>query len=73
MSNQTWDIYDPRPVGVTHVHDQSDDEDDGNSSHWGLTSDGTDWKGYKGGHKVYLEWSELVRRWGPVELRVTCR
>ena len=60
----SWDIGDPEPEGVTHVHDDSDDDGDGNSSHWGRTA--VDWKGYKAGYKTYLSWAELVRRWGPV-------
>lgn len=60
-----WDIGDDEPEGVTHVHDDTDDEDDGNSSHWGRTDRG-EWKGYKMGYKIYLDWPELVRRWGPV-------
>lgn len=26
----------------------------------------SEWKGYKNGGKIYLEWPELVRRWGPL-------
>ena len=61
----TWDMGDLEPECVTHVHDDSDDDGDGNSSHWGRTVHG-EWKGYKTGYKTYLDWPGLVRRWGPV-------
>lgn len=60
-----WDIGDPEPEGVGSVHDGTDG-DEGCSPSWGRTYDG-EWKGYKDGGKVYLDWAELVRRWGPVE------
>jgi hypothetical protein len=61
-----WDIGDPEPEGVTAVRDYTDG-DDCCSSGWGRTVRG-EWKGYKDGGKTYLDWAELVRRWGPVEV-----
>lgn len=61
----TWDMGDPEPVGVGGVDDDTDGDCDGCSPHWGRTYQG-EWKGYKDGGKVYLDWAELVRRWGPV-------
>lgn len=58
------DVPPPPPDTVLAVFDEYGD-DDGDSSQWGRTHSG-EWKGYKNGGKVYLEWRELVRRWGPV-------
>lgn len=67
--NGVWDINDLEPEGVVSVYDYTDhDEFDADSNRWGKTTDG-DWKGYKNGFKVYLDWPELVRRWGPVTER----
>ena len=65
----TWDMGDAEP-DVTAVWDYTDPggsaEGWGNdSARWGRTAQG-EWKGYKDGGKVYLEWAELVRRWGPL-------
>ncbi len=70
MTDRTWDVGDPEPDGVTAVHDHThtpwDHGDwDRDSSRWGRTVNG-EWKGYKNGGKAYLDWAELVRRWGPV-------
>lgn len=54
----------PEPEGVQIVSDDTDDDGD-DSSRWARTMDGQ-WKGYKNGGKVYLEWVELERRWGPI-------
>lgn len=64
----TWDIGDPEPEGVGSVRDGFADDEDDDNNRWGKTTDGKHWKGYKNGGKVYLEWAELVRRWGPVTL-----
>lgn len=65
---ETWDIGSPEPEGVGHVHDLLAEDCDDDSAHWGRTTDGS-WKGYKNGGKTYLDWADLVRRWGPVERR----
>lgn len=62
---RAWDIGAPEPDAVTGVHDGTDGDCDGCSPSWGRTYQ-SQWKGYKDGGKVYLEWAELVRRWGPV-------
>lgn len=54
----------PEPEGVLVVNDDTDNEGE-DSNRWGRTFDGQ-WKGYKDGGKVYLEWAELERRWGPI-------
>lgn len=66
MSATSWDMGDPEPDDVTHVVDEFATEDDDDSPHWYRTYNG-DWKGYKNGGSAYLDWPELVRRWGPVE------
>lgn len=64
---RSWDIGDPEPEGVTRVYDHTHPADiDEEPALWGRTAGG-DWKGYKNGGKIYLDWPELVRRWGPVE------
>gem|GEM_PF-5460742 len=62
--SRTWDIGDPEPDGVQGVRDHTHDCDQDNPE-WHRTYDG-EWKGYKDGGKVYLDWAELTRRWGPV-------
>ncbi len=62
---RSWDIGDPEPEGVNAVRDYTDGDDDSSPS-WGRTYAG-EWKGYKDGGKTYLDWAELVRRWGPVK------
>ena len=59
-----WDFGDPEPEGVLAVLDHTDGDGD-DSREWARTYDG-EWKGYKDGSKVYLDWAELLRRWGPV-------
>lgn len=61
------DIGSEQPAAVLQVMDYTGpgDEFDDDSPYWGRTDRG-EWKGYKNGGKVYLEWAELVRRWGPV-------
>ena len=63
----TWDIGDPEPPADVLAVNDGTDNDGEDSPSWGRTYDG-DWKGYKNGGKVYLSWSELVRRWGPVRI-----
>lgn len=66
---RTWDIGDSQPEGVTIVRDYSwegYEVGDPDQPEWHLTVRGSEWKGYKGGFKAYLDWPELVRRWGPV-------
>jgi hypothetical protein len=71
----SYDQGDPEPVPeVIGVLDYTAPAhpDDQDSDRWGRTQHG--WKGYKNGSKVYLDWPELVRRWGPVtELPKPCR
>ncbi len=62
---RTWDIGDPEPEPDVIVVLDGTDSDGEDNPDWGRTYDG-DWKGYKNGGKVYLDWAELVRRWGPV-------
>lgn len=62
---RSWDIGDPEPDGVGSVDDGTDSDSNEASSSWGRTFHG-EWKGYKDGGKIYLDWAELVRRWGPV-------
>lgn len=50
---------------LDYTHEYTDDDYDCDSSRWGRTVNG-EWKGYKNGGKVYLDWSELARRWGPL-------
>lgn len=64
MSGRIWDIGDPEPEGVLAVTDGTDTDGE-DSDTWGHTHSG-EWKGYKNGGKIYLDWPELVRRWGPV-------
>lgn len=67
-NTRTWDMGDAEPeTDVTKVLDCTApaDPEDADSDSWGRTYSG-DWKGYKNGGKVYLDWAELVRRWGPV-------
>lgn len=64
---RTWDMGDPPPPEeVTGVRDYTGngEYDTEDSSHWARTPSG--WKGYKNGGKVYLDWEELTRRWGPL-------
>lgn len=69
-TTRTWDIGSPEPEGVGSVNDYTHptDPEDHDSANWGRTYSG-DWKGYKNGNGVYLNWAELVRRWGPVTAR----
>lgn len=64
---RSWDIGDPEPENVGSVHDYTHpaNPEDHDSARWGRTYQG-EWKGYKNGGSVYLDWAELVRRWGPV-------
>lgn len=71
---RSWDMGDPEPDDVTRVRDYTDEfatPDEQDSPIWGRVSGGfsgrASWKGYKNGAKTYLEWPELVRRWGPVQ------
>ncbi len=69
-----WDVgseHPPVDVQVLADHTAEDDvRDDQDSWTWGRVSapdaGGAVWKGYKNGGKVYLDWAELVRRWGPL-------
>lgn len=66
MPDRTWDIGDPEPDGVIAVRDYTYAPHDHEfNAHWGRTTNG-EWKGYKDGNGIYLDWVELVRRWGPV-------
>ena len=60
-----WDLGSGEPPEeVQAVLDYTAEGEGEDSPHWGRTASG--WKGYKDGGKVYLDWPELVRRWGPV-------
>jgi hypothetical protein len=71
-----WDIgSEPPEPAVFALADHTvehDVRDDADSWTWGRVSapdpvsGESVWKGYKNGGKVYLDWSELVRRWGPL-------
>ena len=68
-TKRTWDLGDPEPEGVTEVNDFTAEDVDAESSNhpgWGKTNNGRGWKGYKDGGKTYMEWDELVRRYGPL-------
>lgn len=70
---RTWDIGDPEPpddvIGVSdYTAPDSDTSYDPDAPTWGRTAQ-HGWKGYKNGGKTYLDWAELVRRWGPVTER----
>lgn len=67
--SRTWDIGDPEPEDVDVVDDYTAPDFDpawdvDESPRWVRTYKG-DWKGYKNG-KVYTDWGDLVRRWGPL-------
>jgi hypothetical protein len=72
MSGRVWDMGDPEPpADVIGVKDDIADDYEyasGDSPHWGRVTGpmAGHWKGYKDGGKRYLEWPELLRRWGPV-------
>lgn len=68
-----YDIGSPEPEGVDYVVECDERGvatdylcSDAFSGYWSKTMDGTRWKGYQDG-KVYMSWSELVRRVGPVK------
>lgn len=73
-----WDLgadENPPPAEVIGVFDYTGPErdfEDPDDSRWGRVSapdpvtGGAVWKGYKNGGKVYLDWPELLRRWGPL-------
>ena len=66
-----WRMGDaPPPEDVTCVADHTAEgraQDDKDGWTWGrVIGDQDEWKGYKNGGKIYLDWAELVRRWGPV-------
>lgn len=62
-----WDMGDPEPpegvIGVVSMCEIFDDEDDGRMV-FGRTKQ-FGWKSYLNG-KIYLDWPEVVRRFGPV-------
>ena len=67
-----YDIGSTEPEGIDQVvecdelgHPYVREWDDDADYTWSKTTEGTRWKGYKNG-KEYLEWPELVRRYGPV-------
>lgn len=61
----TFDIGDAEPENIVMLTDYTDGSDD-SSPVWSKTYTPREWKGYKDGGKVYLQWDELVRRWGPL-------
>ena len=63
--HHAFDMGSEEPESVTGLRDYTDGDCDDCSPYWGRTYSG-EWKGYKDGGKVYLDWAELVRRWGPL-------
>jgi hypothetical protein len=69
VSTARWDTGDQPPDDtVIGLCDYTDGQDcNGCSNAWGrVTGRNGEWKGYKDGGKVYLDWAELTRRWGPL-------
>lgn len=71
----TFDMGDPEPEveGLVLFDYTAPDVDavlDPDSPRWSggswASSPKRWWKGYKNGDRVYLDWAELVRRWGPL-------
>lgn len=66
-TRRTWDIGDPEPpedvIGVVSMCEIFDDEFGGRMVFGRTRQFG--WKSYLDG-KIYLDWSEVVRRFGPV-------
>lgn len=60
-----WDIGDPEPEDVWGVLSDFVDDDYDNPILFGKTYDG-EWKTYLNGGKMYLDWDDVVRRFGPV-------
>src|SRR6478735_5674636 len=60
-----WDTGDPQPDdNVIGICDYTDGQDcSGCSNAWGKVVRSNEWKGYKDGGTVYLDWDELTRRW----------
>lgn len=59
---------DPEPEDVQQLVDyRADvyDADEGWHPYWGRTKH-HGWKGYTDGDRTYIEWDELVRRYGPL-------
>ena len=67
MSEQTWDIGSPEPDGVEVVRSMCGifDDEDCSPLRFSRTCHG-EWKTYLNGN-LYLEWNEVVRRFGPVD------
>lgn len=70
-----FDVGSDQPDDVVIMADHTAEgmvRDDHDSWTWGRVSapdrsgGGSVWKGYKNGGKVYLDWLELLRRWGPL-------
>lgn len=57
---------DPEPENIVMLNDDSSADCDCSSSAWSRTYTPGEWKGYKDGGKVYLQWDELTRRYGPL-------
>ena len=65
MMSRTWDIGDAEPTDIYVVFDDFGEDWGDNSPRWARTFTPGEWKGYKGG-KTYMDWDDLVRRFGPV-------
>lgn len=70
MSPRTFDMGDPEPEDVQSLVDYREDQYDPECTtdwypYWGR-ADHKGWKGYANGGKTYIEWDELVRRYGPL-------
>jgi len=64
----TWDIGDPEPLSVSAVTDHSLIAGSEGESTWRRSFDGGWQINRDTGDDDYLEWDELVRRWGPLFL-----
>ena len=75
---RTFDQGDPEPgdevlVLLDYTAPDHDEIFDHDSPRWSAVAAGETWasspkrwKGYKNGGKVYIDWPELTRRWGPL-------
>lgn len=67
---RSWVLNDPEPTGVTVVRDSSNVVSYADSPEWkrviGMIGGPSQWRGYKQGEHVTLDWVELLLLWGPV-------
>lgn len=72
---RVYDMGDERTVPPPQVWGLSDytaPDNEQDAYVWGRVTgrNGYEWKGYKNGGKVYLDWPELLRRWGPLTVEM---